>query len=597
MARYSIYFCEDAIGTPIEEQEDILFWRLDLPELKLLSATLDMEINKAGKLTFQMPYTHPYAKKVHKKRTRFYVARGKTPIWSGRVLDTDRTFYKAISVTVEGALTYLLDTIQRPYTFEDILDLAIEKGHIYVPPTQKVTTMETKHLLYFLIYNHNKEADDDKKFIFDLNEDIIGNSDKEEDNFNSNFIKKRFKSEEYSNSKDEFNEAVISKYGGFIILEYNKNTHKNHFKYCLSDEGIISPTAQTIEFGKNLIDFSETVTSENIYTRCIPLGATYNDFENLRKKAYDAVKKEYNDAIKEYNAKKTASKKADKAAAERRKKDAEDACGYTAYKEALAKYNAQKYKYDQGIIKTEPEKPEKVSPPKTSDGRTKTLKDYGYDSSSPQYDRMTAEDNMDSWEDSGYAMPKSVDGNTKVTADVKINLWYMSPWSVTKKSNVNDYVVYNNEDIKLFGKITQSVDVNVSLPSELPNSKSKCDDVYDSYIISLKKQGRKWLKKNHRMNTTLKVSAFDLKQLDPNNTDDSIDYIDVGYSIPVVSEPHNLKHEGVSLLCSACSLNLIERGQSDFTIGAVFKALTDRSVVNKEQSGKAYGLARSSYTL
>jgi len=591
---YKIYFCEDTLSTPLNSQKDILFWDQTHTELKLLSAKLDMEINKAGKLVFTMPYTHPYVNKVHKRKTRFYVSRDGAALWSGRVLDTEKSFYKAIQVTVEGALTYLLDTIQRPYDYDDVLNLAIKDGLIQThyqeqPPSE----LENGFLLYFLLKRHNSEADADKKFIFNIHNDVIYGDDDYDLNLTTSLIKHKYKSEDYSTTKDEINENIIQRSGGFLIVNYSTSDHRNRLKYCISEEGI-KRANQKIRFGENLKDFTESITSENIYTRCIPLGATYDDVENLRRKAYNEEKQEWNKAIDDYNKNISKQKKNDKKKAEKKKKLEEDACGYTKYKEDLANYKEAKYKFDIGQISKKPKKPNTVSPPKTASGRTKTLKDYGYDSNNSKYNRIPAEDKTDSWDDTEYAMPNDVDGKTKITINTEINFWYKSKWKVKINKNVNDYVVYknSNDDIKKFGIITSAEDVNVSLPKELPNTQSKCNSVFNDYIKELKKQGEKWLKKNRLMSTSISVSAVDLAELDK-----TLDHIDCGYSIPVISSPHGLGDDGISLLCSACSLNLLSPGESEYTIGAVFKALTDKSVANKERSGKAYGLAKSSYSM
>ena len=126
MSKYQIYICEDFLNNATRN-DDELFWEYGNESLRILSASLTMEISKAGSLELQIPYDHPFVSKIHKKRTRFSVFRDGNPIWSGRVLSTKKTFYKTIEIVVEGALTYFLDIIQRPYDYDDIAEFTKKK--------------------------------------------------------------------------------------------------------------------------------------------------------------------------------------------------------------------------------------------------------------------------------------------------------------------------------------------------------------------------------------------------------------------------------------------------------------------------------------
>ena len=233
-SEYAIYFCETT-RQALSSQKDILFWRADIPDLKIISGSLEMEVGKAGKLTLQIPYNHPYRSKIHKKKTRFVVTRGGNPIWSGRVLDSEKTFYKHIQIVVEGALTYLLDTIQRPYTIDDLLTFA----NSYGAGTKIVR--QSMHLLY-LITNHNKECDADKKFDIEY----VGNSNADRELLSNKKVPGNYSSKNFEPTKDRLNTAFIGTYGGFFMAKYDFKTHLNTLIYCGSEEGIKKPKTQAI---------------------------------------------------------------------------------------------------------------------------------------------------------------------------------------------------------------------------------------------------------------------------------------------------------------------------------------------------------------
>lgn len=494
--KFSLYFCENAVTSNASEQEDILFWQSDIPALKIINGSLDMEINKAGKLELQIPYSHPLKNKIHKRKTRFIVKRGSESIWSGRVLDSEKTFYNSIKITVEGALTYLLDTIQLPYDYDDLKSYAGTKN------------VNWYHHINYIIDRHNSMCDSDKKFDLDI-------SSSDADKLKSRSIKDTYKSENFQTTKDRVNDVFMETLGGIFLARYDNKKHINKLKFTLSKSGIKKSNMQAIEFGKNMMDFSEKITSENLYTQCIPVGYTFGDIENIRKASYEK-------------------------------------------------------------------------------------------------DRGSAEPSWEETKDSfgvPYNMPASVDKNQRVTLNTVVNLHYRSKWSVTKKSGVSK-IVKNDDDVSRYGKITNAVEFSkVKLEQsilplhpegEIPDPDpviAKCEKIWDNYLKNLEEAAKNWIKKNHLLNTTWTVSAIDLAYIA-----EGISHLDCGYSIPIISKPHGITNEdddseGLNLLCSACTISLTSPTENQYTIGATSKALTDRSVANKETSGKHYGLTKDNYTL
>lgn len=633
---YRMFLCENTLT---DYKKDILFWKPDVKDLEILSATLEMEVSKAGKLTFQMPYSHPLRSKVHKRVSRFTVFRNQECLWSGRVLDTNKTFYKAIEVVVEGNLTYLLDSIQRPYSLRDLTRYFVrlnEQSAMGWIPAGAST-------LGFMIKRHNSEVEIDKRFY-----NIEHPGDKRRFPFtvvasgeDKNLVgvkESKIKMEDYPSTTDAINENVIGKWGGFILPKYDMATHRNYLVYCLNPAGI-RHSNQSVVFGENLTDFSAKTGAEDIYTRCIPLGLTYKDAENIRKDLYSKYKKlqddritKYNKAVAEHNREVNRKKSEDRTLSKNALDAANKQSGYAKYKEDMSKYRGLKWLYDNDPagykkktgVDTAPEKPDDKDPETgkkyqavhNEDGSIASIADFGYDANSEEYTKLerSDEEKLPAWDESGYAMPETVDGNTKITINTTINLYPLSDWSVSISKTAVDYVE-NRSAVARWGIITGNVDVSskfdkptklqINSDGEITNEQAvinSCKKVWSDYISELKAQGRKWIEKHIKLNTSISISAIDLAML---TNDGSMDYLDVGCSIPVSSKLHGVYNKddddddtsGASMLCSAVSLDLVEPANSTFTIGAEFKTLTSSAITNKLTSGKALRIASDNYSM
>lgn len=159
-------------------------------------------------------------------------------IFFGRVLYSKNDFYKRKDIYCEGQLAFLLDSIQRPYQFQgDIPELFSQ-----------------------FINNHNSQVDDWKQF-------QIGNVTVTDPN---NYINRE--SSQYPNTFDELNEKFIDTHGGYLIPRLQEGVR--YLDY-LNESG--KTNSQVIEFGKNLLDITEYITAEDVFTVLIPLGVEQQD--------------------------------------------------------------------------------------------------------------------------------------------------------------------------------------------------------------------------------------------------------------------------------------------------------------------------------
>ena len=85
-------------------------------KLKVLEPRLSLSLNKTGALTFKITPLHPYYDTLKKLSSIIEVYEDKELIYEGRVLTDEKDFYNVRSIGCEGSLSYLIDSIQRPFS-------------------------------------------------------------------------------------------------------------------------------------------------------------------------------------------------------------------------------------------------------------------------------------------------------------------------------------------------------------------------------------------------------------------------------------------------------------------------------------------------
>lgn len=203
-------------------------------DLILINPNLSLTLNKTGTLTFSVPVIHPYYDKISKMQCEISVYKNSKLIYIGRPLTSEEDFYKTSSVTCEGILAYLIDSIQRPYSF---------KGNI-------------KDFLSSVITNHNSQIDSFKRF-------TLGTCDVVDSN---NYINRS--NSGYTDSLTTINNKLIDTHGGYISVRYSGSTRYIDYKAQSGKEN-----TQVIRFGENLLDLNKYIKSENLVTAIVPLGA------------------------------------------------------------------------------------------------------------------------------------------------------------------------------------------------------------------------------------------------------------------------------------------------------------------------------------
>lgn len=217
-----------------------LLYHSNLESLKIFDPSVELELNKTGSFVFTVFPDHPRYSLVKRMKSVVQVWQDDYLLFSGRVLDEEVGWNNEKTFTCEGELSFLLDTIQRPYDF----------------------TGSIPEFLGMLLSNHNTQADPEKRF-------TLGNVTVTDPN---DYIVRS--DIDYVNTWDVINKKLIDILGGIL-----KVRHEGGVKYLdyLAESTLLAP--QKISFGKNLLDLKRSRKGEDIATVIIPLGAKLKDDE------------------------------------------------------------------------------------------------------------------------------------------------------------------------------------------------------------------------------------------------------------------------------------------------------------------------------
>lgn len=223
-------------------------------EAAVINPELDLQTGYAGELTLKVPALNPLYNDIHNRKSMISVYRDKTEIFYGEVRTREKDRFKNQPIKATGALSFLADTIL---------------------PQQEWHDMSPREMLDAWLQLHNNQVEDRKKIyigvvtIHDSNDSLYRITDRE-------------------NTLEAIREKLVDRLGGYLRLRHEDDklyldwiNIQEYGKYC----------EQPIQFGENLLDYSETMTADDVITALIPLGAAIeedldenaSEFERLEK--------------------------------------------------------------------------------------------------------------------------------------------------------------------------------------------------------------------------------------------------------------------------------------------------------------------------
>lgn len=202
----------------------------------LESAKLTLEANKSAVLEITVPVLNPAYSRLKRLTDFIYAYQDGEEIFRGRILHQESNFLLEKELYCEGELGFLQDSIQRPYNF---------KGGV-------------KELFTQYINNHNEQVEKSKQFavgrvtVTDSNDTIVRSN------------------ENYATTYTEMTDKLTGNENtaGYIVPRLSGDTR--YLDYLKEFE---RTSQQIIEFGSNLLDLTESITANDVYTVLIPVGA------------------------------------------------------------------------------------------------------------------------------------------------------------------------------------------------------------------------------------------------------------------------------------------------------------------------------------
>lgn len=225
--------------------DEILYYPGDEVLAIVGDPVIKLAVGKAGRCEVTVPPTNPCYGNIKNRKSMITIYRDGREVFSGEVRDTDKDRMNCKKVYAVGELAFLQDSIQPQHYYGD------------VTPTNFMTAV---------LAEHNDCVEAHKQFAAGLVTVASG-------------WDQSLKITDHNSTLEALREQLIGNLGGcFRIRKQNGTRYLDYV--TLSDYG--SANRQGINFGENLLDYSETLTASDIVTCIIPLGKrtdSQGDFE------------------------------------------------------------------------------------------------------------------------------------------------------------------------------------------------------------------------------------------------------------------------------------------------------------------------------
>jgi hypothetical protein len=208
----------------------------------VMTPKIKMKLNTASSLECIIPPTNPTYDGISKLKSVIKVYDGNKRIFRGRVIDDEKDFYNRKSIMAQGELTYLNDSILRPYSYTGTVAGYFE----------------------MLVTQHNAQVGQEKQFRVG-NVTATGASE--------NIVRVN---PDAVQTWAEMKDNLLGPLGGYIIprCEVENGVEVEYLDY-LSDSG--GQNNQPIVFAENLLDLDQYIDASEVCTVLVPYGKADRD--------------------------------------------------------------------------------------------------------------------------------------------------------------------------------------------------------------------------------------------------------------------------------------------------------------------------------
>ena len=213
--------------------DDTLVYDSRIKATALLGLRAQLGLNKGGAATIVLPPEHPAYNEFTSYRSVVTIYRDGKLRFRGRALYPTDDFMLNRTITCEGERCFLRDGIHRPYTYNDT----------------------PANIFRTVIGLYNAQVEAFKQFVVGTIDGISTDA----------IVLENEEAETFSATVDKLVELC----GGYIVFTTNNEGQRVINWYA----NVNYSNQQTIEFGKNLMDFSRTTANSDLATVIIPYGA------------------------------------------------------------------------------------------------------------------------------------------------------------------------------------------------------------------------------------------------------------------------------------------------------------------------------------
>ena len=243
----------------------------------VISPKIKKDTNKADSFEFMILPNHPYYNEFEKKKTYVYVKRDSKYIFRGRVSEIKTDIFRQRTVTCEGDLAYLADTVQFPNkettTQKNTSSTKKHKrntlyyvsghetGHETGSTSKDTVKMTPKAYFRNVIAVHNGQVNStgDNERTFTVGSITVSDTNNSED----------FERTSHQDTSSVISSDLLSVYGGILRTRYNAENNTTYIDWLDEYTGT---TSQEIRFGVNLIDLDQEPPSDDAWSVLLPIG-------------------------------------------------------------------------------------------------------------------------------------------------------------------------------------------------------------------------------------------------------------------------------------------------------------------------------------
>lgn len=220
----------------------------------LTDLSLNCEENSCGYCDFTIYPDHPLYNIIRERDADnpIKVYDNDILLFAGFIYELGKEFYLDGHVKCKGELDYLSESIIKPYS------TSVDKYLTKAPDN-------LEGYFNWLIEQHNNQVNSNKKFKIGINQ--ASKFDISE--------KLKYSNNSYSTTISEISEHLIGSNGngGYLNLRYDDRGNR-YIDYLYEWESL---NTQLLDFGTNLMDYTQTDDSSNIFSYVVPTGARLGD--------------------------------------------------------------------------------------------------------------------------------------------------------------------------------------------------------------------------------------------------------------------------------------------------------------------------------